>query len=241
MVALDAAETAVFDVDADRWLIEDLAARVLIDSVPQPAGTRVGRLTLADAEARFGVHPYLGVARHGFPNYFTVTDRNAGAYVVECLKALWQRQCTRVEVKPHVHAQFSRNVDSGLNRLNPPPALADFEYTRAEDREGDDDYRGPAMLTGLDGIDVGVDVHLLAVFQPVDSTVRWSGRVLPSPALAGLHRNLNQPVTIRIGNNEAVAAVLVDHDPWGGSHIVGEGVSPYPLPLMAELAAFETR
>ena len=95
------------------------------------------------------------------------------------------------------------------------------------------------MLIGADGSEIDVQVHLLARYQPVDNMVRWSGRIQPSPELAGLHRGLNQPVQIRVDGEPPVPAILVDHDPWGGSHIVGEGVSPYPLPLLAELARLD--
>jgi hypothetical protein len=56
-----------------------------------------------------------------------------------------------------------------------------------------------------------------------------------------MHRTTNQPVRVRIADHQPVDAVLVDHDPWGGSHIVGEGGSPYPLPLAIALTQFDPR
>lgn len=243
IVVVDDPAPAVFHGDIDRWRIGDLSPRVLIDTAPDQ-GVRTGLIAADDAGARFGVHPYLGLTRHGFPNLFTVADGDAVHYVAQCLRALWRRGHTRVEVKPHVQAQHSRDVDTGIVRIRRKnrrtPDLADYEFTSARDREEDDeDYRGPAVLIGDDGTEVDVRVHVLAVFQPVDNAVRWSGRVHPSAGLAGLHRTLNQPVRIRIGEHEPVDAVLVDHDPWGGSHIVGEGCSPYPMPLLAELTRFD--
>ncbi|ORA21765.1 DUF4873 domain-containing protein [Mycobacterium aquaticum] len=242
-VVLASADPAVFDGASDRWVIGDVAARVLIDTTPQ-TGTRTGLLDDDTARTRFGAHPYLGMARHGFPNHFTVTDEDAARYVSACLTALWARGCTRIEVKPHVQGQYSRQVDAGIARsrrkARRTPDLAEYEFTSARDRDEDDeDYRGPAVLIAADGTEVAVQVHLLALYQPVDNMVRWSGRIQPSPGLARLHRDVNQPVQIRIDGRPPVPAILVDHDPWGGSHIVGEGHSPYPLPLLAELALLD--
>lgn len=242
-VVVESADPAVFDAATDRWLVGDVAARVLIDTAPQ-TGTRTGLLDDDAARARFGAHPYLGLARHGFPNHFTVTDEDAARYVSSCLTALWARACTRIEVKPHVQSQYSRQVDAGIARLRRKalrtPDLAEYEFTSARDRdEEDEDYRGPAVLIAADGTEIDVQAHLLALFQPVDNRVRWSGRIQPSPDLAHLHRGVNQPVQIRIDGRPPVPAILVDHDPWGGSHIVGEGLSPYPLPLLAELARLD--
>jgi hypothetical protein len=236
--------SAVFVDDEDRWLVvtrggDQHTARVVVATGAAP--DVVGRLDPGEA-GRFGRHPYHGVARRGYPNFFTVTDRRTAALVVKCLFALRDRGCTRIEVKEHVQSQYSRYIDNGLVRLVDKPRLADFEFSRAADRaEDDEEYRGSAVLTAADGTEAAVEVHLLAVFQPVDNMVRWSGRVQPSVELAAMHRTTNQPVRIRIADHEPVDAVLVDHDPWGGSHIVGEGGSPYPLPLAIALTQFEPR
>ncbi|WP_458317828.1 DUF4873 domain-containing protein [Mycolicibacterium brisbanense] len=242
-VVLGSADPAVFDAAADRWLIGDVAARVLIDTTMQTSA-RTGLLDDDVARARFGAHPYLGLARHGFPNHFTVTDDDAARYVSVCLDALRDRACTRIEVKPHVQSQYSRQVDAGIahpgRKARRTPDLAEYEFTSARDRDEDDeDYRGPAVLIAADGTETDVQVHLLALYQPVDNMVRWSGRIQPSQELARLHRDINQPVQIRIDDRPPVPAILVDQDPWGGSHIVGEGLSPYPLPLLAELARLD--
>lgn len=236
--------SAAFVDDEDRWLVatrggDQLTARVLV-AAGAPLDI-VGRLETAEV-SRFGAHPYHGVARRGYPNFFTVTDRRTAGQTARCLAALRDRGCTRVEVKAHVQAQYSRNIDAGLERLNDKPRLADYEFSRRSDRDEDDEeYRGPAVLTSADGMSAAVRVHLLAVYQPVDNMVRWSGRVQPSPELTAMHRVTNQPVSIRIADHEPVDGVLVDHDPWGGSHIVGEGGSPYPLALAIALTQFESR
>ncbi|MGB9248711.1 MAG: DUF4873 domain-containing protein, partial [Mycobacterium sp.] len=55
-----------------------------------------------------GAEPYLGVAMHGFPNYFTVSGPDFGAamrYVVECLQLMGRH--SRIEVR--------RSALSGFN------------------------------------------------------------------------------------------------------------------------------
>ncbi|MFC4376867.1 DUF4873 domain-containing protein [Nocardia halotolerans] len=177
-------------------------------------------------------------------------------YIVRLLVALNEREYTRVEPKAHVQAQFNRELrrepaGAGwtvggrrgerstrsqpywrrLRRAN----LGDFEFTRLTDREEDEDYSGPAVLIDADGDRHEVHVHLLAVYEPVENTVRWYGRVAPSPRLRALHVRNNLPIQLRIGANDPVDGVLVDADPWGGSRIHGRGAYPYPPVLDAEL------
>jgi len=246
VIEADDVASESFDDGADCWLLAlkgggVSTARAVVDVRPTDTA-KVGRdgITPSSSVERFGTHAYLGVARHGFPNRFTAENADAVAHVVACLQALANRGCTRVEVKSHVQCQFSRNMDAGRAKLNPrKAALADYEFTRAEDRDDDEDYRGPALLIGADGRQIEVSVHLLAVFQPIENSVRWTGRVQQSDELSGLHRELNQPVQIRIGDGEPRPALLVDSDPWGGSHIVGAGEAPYPMPLADQLAEFK--
>lgn len=225
---------------------------------------------------------YMGVATRGFPNYFTLLGPNTGTgnqsvvfmiesqarYVVNRIKAMRDREYTRIEVKAHVQADFNRDMqrrsdgtvwtaggctswyldEAGANRTIWPGQtlsfwyrarrqdLRDFEYSRLGEREEDDDYRGPAVLTMEDGTELEVDVHLLSVFQPVDNAVHWTGRVTANPQVAALHVRTNQAVRLRIGDRDTVDATLVDSDPWGGAHIVGKGLSPYPMPMEKELA-----
>ncbi len=229
-----------------------------------------------------GVESYMGVATRGFPSYFTLLGPNTGTgnqsvvfmiesqarYIVKRIKAMRDREYTRIEVKAHVQADFNREMqhrsdgtvwtaggctswyldEAGANRTIWPGQtlsfwnrarrqdLRDFEYSRLGEREEDDDYRGPAVLTMADGTELEVDVHLLAVFQPVDNAVHWTGRVTANPEVAAQHVRTNQAVRLRIGDRDAVDATLVDSDPWGGVHIVGKGMSPYRMPMEKELA-----
>lgn len=242
-VVLSADVPMTFDAEKDRWILTCADGRryeagIVVDTVE--AADRRGLLDEDDAHARFTPHRYLGVARHGFPNYFVAGDRDAARYIVRCLEAFRDRRATRIEIRGHAQAQVGRYIDLRQERLNPSvrkrPILDDFEFTHRDERESDGDYRGPAVILDADGTTYEVEIHILAVFQPIDNAIRWSGRVQPAPFLDALHRTVNQPITITVEGNPAVSAVLVDRDPWGGSHILGSGASPYPLPLAAELA-----
>ncbi|GAA1028488.1 MULTISPECIES: NAD(P)-binding domain-containing protein [Amycolatopsis] len=113
--------------------------------------------------------------------------------------------------------------------------LGDFEFSRLGDREEDEDYSGPAELIAQDGTRHPVQIHVQATYEPVENTIRWYGRVAPSPRLTELHVRNNLPVQLRIEDNEPVDGLLVDVDPWGGSRIHGRGAYPYPPPMDAEL------
>ncbi|MCE5288398.1 MAG: NAD(P)/FAD-dependent oxidoreductase [Nocardiaceae bacterium] len=67
---------------------------------------------------------YLGLAIHGFPNYFVLMGPNTGVgnqsvvflieaqvrYIVTLLESMRRGESTRVEVKPRVQAQFNREL-----------------------------------------------------------------------------------------------------------------------------------
>ncbi|BBZ14417.1 FAD-dependent oxidoreductase [Mycobacterium branderi] len=232
-----------------------------------------------------GPEAYLGMAVYGFPNYFMIMGPNTGVgnqsvvfmieaqvrYIVACIRALADRESTRVEVKSHVQAQFNRELQrrsdgtvwtaggcdswyldgEGVNRAIWPattmsywrrtrrPDLADFDYSRIGEDEADADYSGPAVLVGDEGDELAVQVRLMAQYEPLANAVCWSGRVMPSAELRALHRRTNQPIRLQINGSQPVDALLLDADPWGGSHICGKGECPYPYPLEAELALLE--
>ncbi|MEU0545357.1 NAD(P)-binding domain-containing protein [Nocardia sp. NPDC005978] len=133
--------------------------------------------------------------------------------------------------------------DEGVNRAIWPgstleywrrtrmPRSGDFEFTRAEDREDEDEYHGPAFVSGPDGVEYPVRAHLLALYQPIGNTVHWSGRLDACANLARLHPVANRPVRLRVPGRDPVPATLTDGDPWGGSHITGHGAFPYAHPL----------
>lgn len=89
----------------------------------------VGRdgLTMQQAR-RDGMQPYLGVAAHGFPNYFLIMGPNSGGrnesivsvieaqvrYIVECLRLMEQTGSTRIEVRRSTQQLFNERIDAKL-------------------------------------------------------------------------------------------------------------------------------
>lgn len=89
----------------------------------------------------------------------------------------------------------------------------------------DDGYRGPALLVVGDA-ELGVDVHLMDHFEPLDGRTHWYGRVQATPALTGLKDAGATAGELWIG--ELVAPVrLAEYDPWGNVCVTGVGVPPY--------------
>lgn len=227
-----------------------------------------------------GPEAYFGVAVHGLPNYFLTVGPNSGVgnqsvvfiietqieLIVRCLRAMRDGEFTRVEVKPHIQAEFNRTLqaksagtvwtaggcdswyldDAGVNRAIWPGStisyrrqvrripLGDFDFSRREDREDDDYYAGPARLVAANGAELNAEVRLVARYEPLANTIKWSGRVRPHPGLAQLHTEVSQPITLQIDGRDAVDAILVDSDPWGGAHLIGRGRSPYPIDVETE-------
>lgn len=198
---------------------------------------------------------YRGVAAHGVPNYFVLEGPDIGVgnrsvrylidaqarYVAALVAETAARECTRIEVKRHIQEQYdrllewnSRGTASSWRRTR-KPVTSDYEFTRVDAHEENDDYRGPARLIGADGETIDVQVHILATYEPTENRVRWFGRVAPADELPGLHTRANQPVLLQIADNDPVKGVLVDADPWGGSRIVGHGAYPYPPKLDMEI------
>lgn len=288
---VDLVTDSIQEVDEDAIITTD-GARYPVDAIVYGTGFKVTDKTedmnLVGRDKRTiqqvwaeGAEAYLGIAANGMPNYFMLVGPNTGLgnqsivfiieaqvrYIVQLLVALKQRECTRVEPKAHVQAQFNRELqrksagtvwtaggcsswyldDKGVNRAIWPDTslaywrrtrtadLSDFEFTRLSDREEDEDYSGPAALIDADGNRHEVHVHVLAVYEPLENTIGWYGRVAPSLELRALHVRNNLPVLLQIGDNEPVDGVLVDADPWGGSRIHGRGAYPYPPVLDAEL------
>jgi cation diffusion facilitator CzcD-associated flavoprotein CzcO len=89
----------------------------------------VGRDGLTVQQAwRDGMQAYLGVAVHGFPNYFLIMGPNSGGghqsivfvieaqvrYIVECLRLMEQTASTRIEVRRSTQQLFNERIHAKL-------------------------------------------------------------------------------------------------------------------------------
>jgi cation diffusion facilitator CzcD-associated flavoprotein CzcO len=89
----------------------------------------VGRGGLSIQQAwRDGMEAYLGVAVHGFPNYFLIVGPNSGGghqsnvfvieaqmrYIIECLKLMNRTGSTRIEVRRSSQQRFNERIHAKL-------------------------------------------------------------------------------------------------------------------------------
>ncbi len=158
---------------------------------------------------------YLGVAVHGFPNYFLLQGPDSPVtgdqfrYVDECLAEMRRRGATRIEVRRSAQQQYTQRARTK------PPKLA-FDFAHHPDREI---YDGPATLT------TGADEHtvrarLTGHLDPIDGKYHWQGTVFGAEALP------KSPVTITTDALTAQARIT-EKTPWGSYSIVGVGAPPY--------------
>lgn len=150
--------------------------------------------------------PDIGVGNRSVRYLIDAQARYVAALVAETAA----RECTRIEVKRHIQEQYdrllewnSRGTASSWRRTR-KPVTSDYEFTRVDAHEENDDYRGPARLIGADGETIDVQVHILATYEPTENRVRWFGRVAPADELPGLHTRANQPVLLQIADNDPV-------------------------------------
>jgi Domain of unknown function (DUF4873) len=213
---------SVFDEATHTWTLATCCARIVISDQ-----TRCGRDTLV---------PYLGVAVHGVPNYFTVTGAQPVAdarldYISECLKLMRRTASTRIEVRYSTQRMFH-------DRRTDKPDRADASYWRrmrklapsAFDLSShigieDDLYDGAATIR------IGDDEHQVRVrlsghLDPIDGRYHWQGTVFDGLPDAVLKQS--QPVTITISERSAEGRI-VERTPQGRHSVVGVGPPPYAL------------
>jgi cation diffusion facilitator CzcD-associated flavoprotein CzcO len=178
-----------------------------------------------------GMEPVLGVAVHGFPNYFFI-NRPDGVlqaaqtrYVVKCLELMKSTASTRIEVRRSSQQVF--NERAHLNPAQPLPVASAFDLsgTAGDDKET---YDGAATLTIGDACHP-VRVRLTGHLDPIDGHYHWQGTVFSSLPDALPDEALRQAraATLTVGGVSAPARI-VEQTPWGTHSIAGVGAPPYP-------------
>lgn len=169
-----------------------------------------------------GMEPYLGVAVHGFPNYFLLTGPGLEAqarYIVECLKLMQRTAGTRIEVRRSSQQVFYERVHLRAARHHVVPSAFDLSSGAGEDAA----YDGAATLTIAD-TSQQVRVRLTGYFDPIDGQYHWQGTVFDPLSDDALKQTA--AVTLAVGARSAPARIT-ERTPWGGHSVVGVGAPPF--------------
>jgi Domain of unknown function (DUF4873) len=167
-----------------------------------------------------GMEPYLGVALHGFPNYFVVGGPNFEAsmhHIAECLQLM--NGHTRIEVRRSSQQVFNERVHLGRHRQR---ALASaFDLSSAVGAH-DDTYDGPATLTAADACEQ-VRVRLTGHVDPIDGQYHWQGTVFGQ-----LPVDLKRAKSATLAVGERIASArIIEETPQGTHSIAGVGAPPF--------------
>jgi cation diffusion facilitator CzcD-associated flavoprotein CzcO len=181
-----------------------------------------GGLTIQRAW-RDGMEPYLGVAVHGFPNYFIVSEpesETAVHYVVECLQLM--KGQTRIAVRRSSQQVFNERVH--LRR--PPQRLVASAFDLSSSTGAHDDtYDGAATLTLAD-TRRQVRVRLAGHVDPIDGQYHWQGTVFDQLPIELLRQA--RAVNLAVGERSAPARIT-EETPQGTYSIAGVGAPPFAL------------
>ncbi|KLO32366.1 monooxygenase [Mycobacterium haemophilum] len=186
-----------------------------------------GGLTIRQAWVD-GMEPYLGVAVHGFPNYFFITGPDIGAqarYVAECVGLLQRTASTRIEVRRSSQQVFNERVylrPAQLYRVAPTFTAFDLSCNASDH---DEIYDGAATLT-IAGTRHPVRVRLTGHLNPIDGQYHWQGTVFDPLPDAALKQAAHATVTV---GDRSAPARIVEQTPWGTHSIAGVGAPPYAL------------
>lgn len=197
------------------------------DRIPDDTLVGAGGLTIRQAWAD-GMEPYLGVAVHGFPNYFFITGPDIGTQardVAECVGLLEHTASTRVEVRRSSQQVFNERVHRRPAQLHQvAPTFNAFDLS-ADAGHHDETYDGAATLT-IAGTRHPVRVRLAGHLDPIDGQYHWQGTVFDPLPDAVLKQAA--PATVTVGDRSAPARI-VEQTPWGTHAIAGVGAPPYTL------------
>jgi Domain of unknown function (DUF4873) len=192
-------------------------------SAAHPTLVGAGGLTLQRAW-RDGTEPYLGVAMHGFPNYFMLGGPDVDAAlrcVVDCLRLFSGH--TRIEVRRSSQQVFNERVHPGAP--SPRPVASAFDLSSSIGVH-DDMYAGPATLTLAD-TSQQVQVRLAGHVDPIDGQYHWQGTIfdeLPTDLMTKTR-------TVRLAVGELSASARITEKTTQGTHsIAGVGAPPFALP-----------
>jgi cation diffusion facilitator CzcD-associated flavoprotein CzcO len=199
----------------------------IADRTPDTTLVGAGGLTIRQAWDD-GMEPFLGVAAHGFPNYFFITGPDLAAqarYVAECVRLMKHTASTRIEVLRSSQQVF--NERAHVEPAQPVPAHSAFDLSSGA--ADDETYDGVATLT-IAGICHPVRVRLTGHLDPIDGHYHWQGTIFsfpaqPLPAEALTHA---RTVTVTVGERSAAARVI-EQTPWGTHSVAGVGAPPYAL------------
>jgi len=169
-----------------------------------------------------GMEPYLGIALHGFPNYFIVDEppvEPATHYVIECLKLA--KGHTRIEVRRSTQQVFNERVH--LRCPSRRLAASAFDLS-SPGGVHDDTYAGPATMTVAETSEQ-VRVRLSGHIDPIDGQYHWQGTVLDKLPAALAPARI---VTLTVGERSA-SARITEETPQGTYSVAGVGAPPFAL------------
>jgi cation diffusion facilitator CzcD-associated flavoprotein CzcO len=194
------------------------------DRTPDTTLIGAGGLTIRQAWDD-GMEPFLGVAIHGFPNYFFITAPDTAAqarYVAECVRLMKDTASTRIEVLRSSQQVFNQRAH--VEPAQPFGVLSAFDLSSGA--ADDETYDGVATLT-IAGTCHPVRVRLTGHLDPIDGHYHWQGTVFSSPAQPLPAEALKaRTVTVTVGERSAPARII-EQTPWGTHSVAGVGAPPY--------------
>jgi Domain of unknown function (DUF4873) len=170
-----------------------------------------------------GMEPYLGVALHGFPNYFVVSPPDFPAAmhsVIACLQLLQGH--ARIEVRRSTQHVFNERMHLSNSSRRLVASAFDLASPAGV---GDDIYDGPATVTMAD-ICTETRVRITGHIDPIDGQYHWQGTLFgqyPADVLARV-----RTVTLMVGDR-SVSARITEETQQGTYSIAGVGAPPFAL------------
>ncbi|WP_375488400.1 DUF4873 domain-containing protein [uncultured Mycobacterium sp.] len=172
-----------------------------------------------------GMEPYLGIAVHGFPNYFLIAGADYEAqvrYITRCVKCMTFKAGTRIEVRHSSQQVFNERVH--VRRPTRHRVASAFDLSSSTGVE-DATYDGPAMLSIAD-THRRVRVRLTGYIDPIGGQYHWQGTIFDTLPAGVLKQS--RAVALAVGERSAPARIT-EETPQGTHTIVGVGPPPFAL------------